>query len=82
MEETERGVMTERSGLRTPPAWAMPGNRWTPWVFWPLLCWSITLLVWRISDGASTVRILVAAGLILVFGSLLAANRAARRKQN
>ncbi|MEU4877500.1 hypothetical protein [Streptomyces sp. NPDC021608] len=74
--------MTQHSGPRTPPAWTMPGNRWTPWVFWPLLCWSITLLVWRVIDGASMVRIMVAAGLALLFGSLLAANHAARRKQD
>lgn len=74
--------MRQHSDPRTLPPWAKPGNRWTPWIFWPLLCWSITLLVWRVVDGDSAVRIAVTAGLTLLFGSLLAANRAARRTRD
>ncbi|MFI6376024.1 hypothetical protein [Streptomyces sp. NPDC050546] len=42
---------------------------------------SAGLLVWRVIDGDGAGRILVAAGLVLVWGCLLAANRAARRRR-
>lgn len=45
-----------------------------------MLCLSISLLVWRVTDGDSVGRILMAAGLVLVWVALLAANQA-RRKQ-
>ncbi|MDR6974179.1 endonuclease YncB(thermonuclease family) [Streptomyces sp. 3330] len=57
----------------------MPGNRWGPWFYWPMLCLSVVLFGWRVVDGDSAGRILVAAGLVLVWVCLLAANRAARR---
>ncbi|MGX1566630.1 hypothetical protein [Streptomyces sp. NPDC055506] len=42
---------------------------------------SIGLLVWRVAGGDGAGRILVAAGLVLVWVCLLAANRAARRRR-
>jgi hypothetical protein len=46
-----------------------------------MLCLSIGLLVWRVIDGDSAVRIVVAAGLVFMWICLIAANRAARRKE-
>ncbi|MDQ0689003.1 hypothetical protein QFZ56_007966, partial [Streptomyces achromogenes] len=34
-------------------------------MYWPMLCLSIGLLVWRVIDGDSAVRIVVAAGLVV-----------------
>jgi len=73
--------MTQRSDPRVPPSWARPGNRWGPWIYWPMLCLSIALLVWRVVDGDGAGRILMAAVLVLVWVCLLAANLTARRKQ-
>lgn len=72
--------MKERPNPHVPPSWARPGNRWGPWVYWPMLCLSIGLLVRRVTDGDSVGRILVAAGLVLIWLALLAANQV-RRKQ-
>ncbi|GHA54286.1 hypothetical protein [Streptomyces purpurascens] len=73
--------MKQPTDSRVPPPWARPGNRWGPWVYWPMLCLSVGLLVWRVINGNGSGRILVAAGLILVWVCLLAANRAARRRR-
>lgn len=73
--------MKQPTDSRVPPPWARPGNRWGPWVYWPMLCLSVGLLVWRVINGNGSGRILVAAGLILVWACLLAANRAARRRR-
>jgi hypothetical protein len=70
-----------RSDSYTPPSWARPGNRWTPWVFWPLLCLNGVSLVRRLAEGDSAVRVVVTAGVVLLFAWLLAANRTARRKR-
>ncbi|MFF1445632.1 hypothetical protein [Streptomyces sp. NPDC058295] len=43
---------------------------------------SIALLVWRLIDGDSAVRIMVAAGLVALYAWLLIANRTARRKRD
>ncbi|MHC3469429.1 hypothetical protein ACYF6T_11990 [Streptomyces sp. 7R007] len=74
--------MAERSDPRVPPSWTRPGNRWGPRLYWPMLCLSTGLLVWRVVDGDSTGRIVVAACLVAVWLSLLAANRAARRRRS
>ncbi|GAA5702123.1 hypothetical protein Save01_02938 [Streptomyces avermitilis] len=73
--------MEQRPDSRVPPSWTRPGNRWGPRVYWPMLCLSIGQLVWRVIDGDSAVRIVVAAGLVLIWICLIAANRAARRKE-
>jgi hypothetical protein len=46
-----------------------------------MLCLSIGMLVWRVIDGDSAVRIVVAAGLAFMWICLIAANGAARRKE-
>lgn len=73
--------MAHRSDSHVPPSWARPGNRWGPWLYWPMLCMSIALLAWRAIDGDSAGCILTATGLVIIWVCLLAANRAARRKQ-
>lgn len=73
--------MKQHSNSYAPPAWTKPGNRWGPWIYWPMLCLSIGLLMWRMTAGASVGRIAVAAVLVLTWVCLLAANRASRRKQ-
>ncbi|MEU4490489.1 hypothetical protein AB0H94_37445 [Streptomyces purpurascens] len=73
--------MKQPTDSRVPPPWARPDNRWGPWVYWPMLCLSVGLLVWQVINGNGSGRILVAAGLILVWVCLLAANRAARRRR-
>lgn len=70
----------QRSGSRVPRSWAQPGNRWGPWIYWPMLSISIALLAWRVVDGESPGPIVFAAGQVLVWICLLAANRTARRK--
>ncbi|CAL9619587.1 hypothetical protein SUDANB58_05803 (plasmid) [Streptomyces sp. enrichment culture] len=65
---------------RVPPSWAKPGNRWGPWIYWPMLCFSIALLAWRVIDGDGPGPIILAAGQVLLWACLLAANRTARRK--
>ncbi|GAA3901480.1 hypothetical protein GCM10023084_62370 [Streptomyces lacrimifluminis] len=69
------------SHSHVPPAWARPGNRWGPRVYWPMLCLSIGLLAWRVIDGDSAGRIAVTACLVLMWTCLIAANQAARRKE-
>ncbi|GAA5707587.1 hypothetical protein Save01_08456 [Streptomyces avermitilis] len=73
--------MRKRSEPYVPPSWARPGNSWGPWLYWPMLCLGIGLLVWRIVDGDGTGRILVSAGMVLVWIWLLVANRSARRRR-
>ncbi|PKW12385.1 hypothetical protein SAMN05428944_0355 [Streptomyces sp. 1222.5] len=73
--------MTQPSDPRVPPRWTRPGNRWGPRLFWPMLCISIGLLVWRLMDKDSVSRIAIAAVLVLLWSWLLAANWFARRKQ-
>lgn len=74
--------MTQRSDSRIPPSWTRPGNRWGPRLYWPMLCLSIGLLVWRVADKDGVSRIAIAAVLVLVWCWLLAANWSARRKQS
>jgi hypothetical protein len=50
-------------------------------LYWPMLCLSIALLVWRVIDGDDAVRIAGAAVLVLVWIFLLAANQVARRRE-
>jgi hypothetical protein len=76
-----RHVMRQRSDSFTPPEWAQPGNRWGPWLYWPMLCISAALLVWRVSDDAGTGHIVLAAVQTLVCVCLLIANRSARRRR-
>ena len=64
----------------TPPEWTKPGNRWGPWLYWPMLCIGAALLVWRVSDDASTGHIVLAAAQTLFWACLLIANRSARRR--
>ncbi|MEU0785062.1 hypothetical protein ABZ341_26210 [Streptomyces sp. NPDC006173] len=72
--------MPERSHSRTAPAWARPGARWGPWVYWPLLCVSVGLLVWRIADGAGGASIVWGSFQVLLWVWLLVSNHSARRK--
>ncbi|CAM5290765.1 hypothetical protein [Streptomyces pilosus] len=72
--------MPRRSDRRVPPSWTAPGNRWGPWIYWPMLGAAVGLLVWRVADGASTGGVLVPAALVLVWVCLLVANRSARRR--
>lgn len=74
--------MRKRSESQVPPSWARRGNRWGPWFYWPMLCWAMGLLVWRIVDGDDVGRIVVSAGMVLVWISLLVANRSARRRRS
>lgn len=74
--------MQERSRSQSPPSWAKAGNRWGPWLYWPMLCMSIGLLGWRIIDGDSATRVAVAACQVLLWGGLLLANRSARRRNH
>ncbi|MEU5282194.1 hypothetical protein [Streptomyces asoensis] len=71
--------MARRSAPYAAPAWAAPGNRWGPWFYWPMLCLSTALLVWRVVDGDRPVRVLIAAGLVALWAGLLVANRTARQ---
>lgn len=66
---------------RVPQPGARAGNRWGPWVYWPMLCVSIALLAWRVIGGDGPGPIVFAAGQVLVWICLLAANRTARRKR-
>ncbi|MGW7066870.1 hypothetical protein ACWGII_15525 [Streptomyces sp. NPDC054855] len=70
--------MTRRS---EPPAWARPGARWVPWFYWPMLCLSTAVLVWRVVDGDTAGEVTTAALLCVAFASLLIANRRHRRQQ-
>ncbi|MER5652480.1 hypothetical protein ACFWA4_29070 [Streptomyces sp. NPDC060011] len=71
--------MLERSHGRTVPAWARPGARWGPFVYGPLLCISVGLLVLRITDGAGAASIVWSSLQVLLWVVLLAGNLAARR---
>lgn len=73
--------MMQRSDSFTPPEWTKPGNRWGPWLYWPMLCIGVTLLVWRVSNHASMGQIVSAAAQTLVWACLLTVNRRARRRQ-
>ncbi|MGW8065206.1 hypothetical protein ACVV2G_23800 [Streptomyces ziwulingensis] len=72
--------MVRRSDAPATPPWARPGNRWGPWLYWPMLCVSVALLVWRVIDRDGAGPILFAAGQVLVWVCLLVANRTARRR--
>lgn len=74
--------MAQRSESHTSPEWTKPGNRWGPWLYWPMLCMGVGLLVWRVSAGASTGQIVLAAAHVLVWVCLLMANRSAHRRQS
>ncbi|MEU1334843.1 hypothetical protein [Streptomyces sp. NPDC005865] len=50
-------------------------------MYWPLLCVSVGLLVWRIVDGDSVARIAVSAVLALAAIVLLVANHRNRRDE-
>ncbi len=73
--------MTQRSDSYRTPEWTKPGRRWALWVYWPMLCISTGLLVWRVSDSASTGQTLLAGLHVLVWVCLLTANRSARHRQ-
>lgn len=66
----------------TPPGWTEPGNRWGPWLYWPMLCIGVGLLVWRVSAGASTGQIALAAAHVLLWICLLTANRSTHRRRS
>lgn len=69
--------MTRRS---EPPAWTRPGARWVPWFYWPMLCLSAAVLVWRVVDGDTAGEITTAALICVAFACLLIANRKHRRQ--
>ncbi|WP_431995350.1 hypothetical protein [Streptomyces griseoflavus] len=71
--------MPHHFGRRVPPSWTAPGNRWGPWVYWPMLVIAVGMLVWRVADGGSAGGILVSACVVLVWLCLIVANRSARR---
>ncbi|MFG3168766.1 hypothetical protein [Streptomyces sp. NPDC048200] len=71
--------MLERSHGRTVPAWARPGARWGPFVYGPLFCISVGLLVLRITAGAGAASIVWSSLQVLLWVVLLAGNLAARR---
>ncbi|MGW6023416.1 hypothetical protein [Streptomyces sp. NPDC055099] len=64
------------------PAWPRPGARWGPWLYWPMLCLSTALLVWRVVDGAMAGEITTAALMCVAFVILLIANRRHRRQRH
>lgn len=78
---TGEACVTRRSDPYTAPEWTKAGNRWGPWIYWPLLFTSVGLLVWRVGAGATAGQVVFAAAQPVVWVCLLVANRSARRRR-
>ncbi|MFD7712048.1 hypothetical protein ACFV6E_31185 [Streptomyces sp. NPDC059785] len=70
-----------RAGAEATPRRLRPGARWASWLYALMLCGSVGLLVWRVTDGDGAGQVLVAALLVLSWICLLAANLRARNRQ-
>lgn len=62
------------------PNWTRPGARWVFWTGWAVLCLNLALLVWRLAEGHPG-QAAYPAVMVVVFGCLLIANRANRRRR-
>ncbi|MEU3289624.1 hypothetical protein OHA09_34655 [Streptomyces longwoodensis] len=62
------------------PNWTRPGARWVFWTGWAVLCANLVLLVWRVAEGHPGEAVYPAV-MVVVFGCLLIANRANRRRR-